>query len=462
MIDVYLSHLALLLFCAITLVPWLVESSKQIFVPIKVWSGLQVLLIAPGALLAAHDPQLIHHDVRTLNADGVPAALISTFLVFSILNAVIIVTYYCTNTFVNGLYAGKSDRQINLQPEDRSIIYILFSLASLGFLFKLQSVGGFSYILENVNLRVSLQRGLGPLNYFVDTFLLLACVIAAKRHALTRNTTDFWVLTTIFVFSVIFASLFGGRKFAIHLFIYCLIVYSVYRVDFLKFKPNSIISISFSYFVVIVYFFLVLIYRKVSNFDEFIRDLPTLMQESVNSFSYIFISISYLDTYIFVVEFFNSNNFYYGSTFKDLLYAFVPSAYFPLKPPVDDGLYIRAAALGGYLEPGTPAITLRGLASWPGETFGTAYMNGGLPMVLIFGVIQGAAFSAAYLFFQKNPNSTFRLVFMMSIFINFKISNLRISNLVALIVCLVVSYYMVKFLMKFRFRRARYIDQPQN
>ncbi|WP_337659995.1 O-antigen polymerase [Anderseniella sp. Alg231-50] len=430
--------------------------------PIKVWSALQVLLIAPGAILAAHNPELIHRDVRVLSADGIPSALISTFLIFSILNAVIIATYYSTNTFVNGLYAGRSSQQVQLRPEDKSIIYILFALASLGFLFKLQSVGGLSYILENVNLRVSLQRGLGPLNYFVDTFLLLACVIAAKRHALTRHKTDFWVLVVIFVLSVFFASLFGGRKFAIHLFIYCLIVYSVYRDDFLKFKPNSILSISFSYFVIIVYFFLVLTYRKVSNFDEFIQDLPTLLHESVNSFSYIFISVSYLDTYIFVVEFFNSSNFYYGATFRDLLYAFVPSAYFPLKPPVDDGLYIRAASLGGYLEPGTPAVTLRGLASWPGETFGTAYMNGGIPMIVIFGIIQGMVFSIAYLFFQKNPNSTFRLVLMMSIFINFKISNLRISNLFALIVCLVVSYFMVKVLMKFRFRRVNHVTQPQH
>ncbi len=182
----------------------------------------------------------------------------------------------------------------------------------------------------------------------------------------------------------------------------------------------------------------------------------------MDSFSYIFISVSYLDTYVFVVEFFNINNFYYGATFKDLLYAFVPSAYLPLKPPVDDGLYIRAAALGGYLEPGTPAVTLRGLASWPGETFGTAYMNGGIPMVVIFGFIQGAAFSAAYLFFQKNPSSTFRLVLMMSIFINFKVSNLRIANLIALIVCLAFSYFLVKFLVKFKFRQARDLGQLQH
>lgn len=462
MLDVYQSHLALLLFCTITLVPWFVESSKQIFAPIKVWSGLQVLLIAPGALLAAHDPQLIHPDVRAVSQAGVPSALISTFLIFSILNAVIIATYYTANTFVGGLYAGGVSRQVRLQAEDRTIIYILFSLATLAFLFKLQSVGGLSYILENVKLRVSLQRGLGPLNYFVDTFLLLACVIAAKRHALTRQKADFWVLAIIFLLSVVFASLFGGRKFAIHLFIYCLIVYSVYRSDFLKFKASSILSISFSYLIIILYFFLVLTYRKVSNFDEFIQDLPTLLQDSVDSFSYIFISVSYLDTYVFVVEFFNINNFYYGATFKDLLYAFVPSAYLPLKPPVDDGLYIRAAALGGYLEPGTPAVTLRGLASWPGETFGTAYMNGGIPMVVIFGFIQGAAFSAAYLFFQKNPSSTFRLVLMMSIFINFKVSNLRIANLIALIVCLAFSYFLVKFLVKFKFRQARDLGQLQH
>jgi F0F1-type ATP synthase membrane subunit c/vacuolar-type H+-ATPase subunit K len=456
MIDVYLSHLALLLFCTITLIPWFVEGSKQIFVPIKIWSGLQVILITPGALLAAHDPQLIHQDVRIVSADGIPAALISTFLVFSVLNAVIIVTYYTTNSFVYSLYAGDFNRRVQLQPENRSIIYILFSLASAAFLFKLQSVGGLSFILENVNLRVSLQRGLGPLNYFIDTFLLLACVIAAKRHALTGRISDFWLLTAVFIFSVIFASLFGGRKFTVHLFIYCLIVYSIYKINFLKFGFNSIIYISASYVVIISYFFLVLTYRDVSNFDEFFQDLPKLMEKALNSFSYIFISMSYLDTYVFVVEFFNSHNFYYGATFKDLLYAFVPSVYFPLKPPVDDGLYIRAAALGGYLEPGTPAVTLQGLASWPGETFGTAYMNGGLPMIAIFGVIQGIIFSAAFLFFQRNPNSIFRLVFMMSIFINFKISNLRISNLVALFFCLLLSYAFIKFILRFRFRSIDY------
>jgi hypothetical protein len=69
--------------------------------------------------------------------------------------------------------------------------------------------------------------------------------------------------------------------------------------------------------------------------------------------------------------------------------------------------------------------------SFPPETLGTAYMNGGPWLVAPFGLLLGAIFAKGSGLIARHPNSPFVIAIYLNLFLNFEISNLRIAQLVA-------------------------------
>src|SRR5262249_10187458 len=61
--------------------------------------------------------------------------------------------------------------------------------------------------------------------------------------------------------------------------------------------------------------------------------------------------LSYVDTYVFIVNHFDTTNLWLGRPYLDLIVAPIPSTIYPEKPPVDDGVYIRSLEAGMTVAP---------------------------------------------------------------------------------------------------------------
>lgn len=429
--DIFLADLATLLFVSVTMLPWLLESSRQIFQPMKMWAALQVVLVAPAALLVARNPSDLHHDVVIACSRGVPAALADALGVYALCNASVYLAYYAV---IGRARLRKTIfvRPPRLYPTDSAgAVALLTALGLSATAAKVATAGGLSFLLENVSDRVQLQAGLGPLSYFADLAFLFALIIAIRLYALRGRRSDLALAILTFFIAAATSTLFGGRKVTLQMMMTALIVYSALRPEALRFNLKMLLALAGVYSIAIVYFFGVLFYRNANDISAVADALPQMVGLAINSFAESLMSMSYLDTYVFIVAHYDASNFYYGGTFQDLTTALLPSSWVADKPPVDDGHYVRYATLGLRLEPGTPANLLNGTASWPPETVGAAYMNWGLPAVPIGGLLLGFILAKGFQFASKRPDSVFSLVILCYLFLDFKISNLRIANFIA-------------------------------
>jgi hypothetical protein len=280
-----------------------------------------------------------------------------------------------------------------------------------------------------VQNRVALQAGMGPVNFLGNAAAVLATIIAVRRALAGSSPAAYLVLAGVALAAMAMFSLFGGRKDSIQLAVMILAVVSIYRPDFMTFNLRTLAVVAAAYLAGMLYFVTILVYRNGVG-DPSMGGFVDQLALSLDSYQEFLISLSYADTYLFVTNFFDAQTWYHGTTFLDLPTAFVPSGLMPDKPPVDDGMFVRAATLGYLLQPGTPAYLVNH-NSFPPETLGAAYMNGGPWLVAPFGLLLGAALGLTQRMIARFPGSPWAIVIYLNMFLNFEISNLRITQLIA-------------------------------
>ncbi|MES0169672.1 hypothetical protein NKJ87_27440 [Mesorhizobium sp. M0027] len=427
------TYLAIFMFTLCNAVPFVVERSKQIFQPIKLYACVQVLIMVPAMIIVSNYPEYIQPSVFSVVASDFQASLTWTIFCYALMNLTIYTAYYSSVGGFNSLESLRRSRVHLTEFESIGSVIFLLAVGTLAFYAKIKASGGLEFLMSNVSRRVELQSGLGPLNFIISSSYLLANVAATRRVATKGDVISGLLLFSAFITGAATSSLFGGRKDTLQLLLTIIMVASLSNPKFMRFNIKNILVLSVLYASVILYYFAVLIYRNANSLDGLTENFQNLVSMTLDSYSSLIISLSYIDTYLFATNFFKWDNFYLGRTFIDLTTAFLPSSLYEFKPPVDDGLYIRAATLGYLLEPGTPAADIVH-NSWPGETLGTGYMNAGLAGVLISGWFVGYLLAKGYAYSMKNPDSIVGIVIVCNLFLNFEMSNLRIVNLISSVI----------------------------
>ena len=146
---------------------------------------------------------------------------------------------------------------------------------------------------------------------------------------------------------------------------------------------------------------------------------------------------SYVPFYVSIVDYFDSNDKWDGASFLGLMSAFIPSSFYPDKPPVDDGMYLYSIAHGNNVNPPMPTRDLDG-TSWPLETFGSMYANFGFIGVIVGMFFLGYIISYT---FKKMVYSNYQfkyVIFYIIMLFTFEISTLRIVK--ALLAFIILSF----------------------
>lgn len=412
----------------VMIAPMLLGRDKRLFHGLNLYCFLNALLIIPGIIVVASSPELLNPDIY-FAVRPTTGAIAWTMLMLGLLNLMVFAGYY--------LVVGREGREqatagaLRLQPYESNLaISLLMGLAFAIFLQKLSLFGGLAGIAGTVQNRVALQTGLGPVNFLASAATILATIIAVRRSIAEPSTTGHLVLLAVALASTVMFSLFGGRKDSIQLAVMILAIISIYRPGFLNLNLRTLLALAAAYLAALLYFVAMLIYRSKLGGELSMGGFMDQLASSFDSYQEFLISLSYADTYFFITNFFDGSTSYHGATFLDLLTAFVPSGLMPDKPAVDDGMFVRAATLGYLLQPGTPAYLINH-NSFPPETLGAAYMNGGPWLVAPFGLVLGAVLGKARQLIGRYPASPFVIALYLNIFLNFEISNLRITQLIA-------------------------------
>jgi hypothetical protein len=158
---------------------------------------------------------------------------------------------------------------------------------------------------------------------------------------------------------------------------------------------------------------------------------------------------SYVNIQLYIIDHFNTENIWYGRSYIDLFYAWLPRSVFTDKPPVDDGMYIVNHYYGYFFQPSTP-IRLMIQTSWPPGTMGIGYINFHFIGIILAYFILGRLMKMGYLIFTKMRYSPLILFFYSFLVVKFQLTNFYIFYTISYVFLLIVLSIMIKLFIKMR------------
>ena len=220
------------------------------------------------------------------------------------------------------------------------------------------------------------------------------------------------------------SSLSGGRGGSLTIIIIVLAIS-----NYMGFKLRIKHFVKYSFLLILIIPFFVLLPKLRSIDIDVVMENPTLLlekdrtQKSNSIEQWADLSRAYIP--IFIVDYFDVSNFWYGRSFQDLFQGLIPRAFFEDKPPVDDGRYIFRLAIGDHsFVPSIPAKQFVGGSSWPPRTLGSWYANFGVLGIIIAAIIMGRIYIH---FYNKIYENLFYLLLYPSVLF-LQLSNLGIVN----------------------------------
>lgn len=398
------------------------KKNKDIFNPISIISIIHILTTIPYLLMVSFKSNsMSEYVVNHYSFTGYEQTIIKYMIIQCI--AYICIIIGISNSKKIKLIKNKSINVVVGYKYTNSILIksyiLLFSVGILAYISLLNSMGGLSYVLNNIHQRTSLLAGKTLLLNIANlTMIAVYCLIYSCKYRYTKFKIVFIWLNIVIVFFMF--SAFGGRKSSLYFLLTCIIVwnYAINKINLVNCKL-IILIIPLS-----IYFITMPLFRTPGMVEFYGKNPDILVEDIIENTDTIIKQISYVDHYLLIINYFNNNNLWLGKTYLDLLKAPIPSFIMKNKPPVDDGVYIRSIAEGMYVEPNTPFNELYP-SSWPPETLGISYMNFGIAGVVVYMMILGFIYSKAYSYMLKNK-SLFSIYLYSIIITNFHLSNLRI------------------------------------
>lgn len=416
----------MLFFFAIVLIgahaaPWVYRSDKWLENPARLLSTLSGLVIIPYYLLIAsgyRSPVLdLYPDEDLLVNLAFFALLYSLGLIFSFI----------------GVELGCKIRipmpQATLSLSRRTIFFAIAALIGVFAFLTLEKItyaGGLSFLIANLSRRSELLAGTGGLSLLIESSGFMVGFLLLYSYGRYRWPSAFFIFGVVGFILVGFA-VFGGRKLPMYLLIFSAIAYHAYviRIRFLSVK-TLLIAGSVAFF-----FVWMLSFRGSAEFQQ-LKFVDVVFGAVANA--------SYIDTYVFIIDYFDRHGYWYGAAFGDLLIRLGLTSLGDFRVPLDEGVYIRTLFQGWTVTP-PERFEYMFPSSWPPETFGNGYLNFGILGVLVFFFIRGFVVGLAYSCLQRSKWSpTLFFIFLFVVF-NFHLTNLRLVQLASVLAPVLFLHY---------------------
>ncbi len=318
--------------------------------------------------------------------------------------------------------------------------YFFYLLGVIGFVMVMSKTGGIVYFLSNIGRRIEMIKDLDFETKLLSLLNYAPLILVYSK----RWTKDKIRLLDIIL--IVLAGLMvglGGRKALIMLLIESVAIYHfvVKPIKIKRFLNVKVISISC---MVLIFFTTYSKLRRPGAFDEFVKDpIGFYLMSNEGGLTNSLVSESYVPFYVSIVDYFDKHDKWEGASFFSLPSAFIPSSFYPNKPPVDDGMYLYSIAHGTNVHPPMPTRELDG-SSWPLETFGAMYANFGSVGVILGMLLLGCVISYSFKrMVLSNYQFKYVILYIVTLF-TFEISTLRIVQLVTIFITLSFIQFVIE------------------
>jgi len=151
--------------------------------------------------------------------------------------------------------------------------------------------------------------------------------------------------------------------------------------------------------VLMVFMLVMPLFRLGASHERYSARPELVVADAVRNLRNLAPQFSTADRGMVIVAYFRPDRLWWGASYLDLLAAPIPRTLLPDKPPVDEGVYLSAIAMGHEVRPSMPARMLP-ISSQPMGTWAT-YMNFGVVGFLAAMFLSGAVVGAAYRYMQR-------------------------------------------------------------
>ncbi|MBN8519167.1 MAG: hypothetical protein J5X22_17240 [Candidatus Accumulibacter sp.] len=417
--------LAIMVMTGFLLIPWAIERGQGIFAPLRTYSILSFVTTVPYLLLLSFDPSVMYPPVaQHIRYNEFNDLFLKYTFVQGVAYLCVFAGYLTAGRLSFGWVSSAGMPRVSALSEGTvlraAVIALLLGMAL--WIVQVQLVGGLEFLLLNLGDRTSLTAGLGYLSTAANAMLAFSVLLMAYSFQYGNGIGKKICLALFFVIAAISYTVFGGRKHLLHLLLMLLLTwhYSIRKIY--SVRPSHI---ALGFFVAF-YFVSVLLLRQGDALEYYMNRPGELLADVLDNVNIFVIQLSYVDTYMFIIKHFDQNDYWWGRSYIDLLYAPIPSTLFPDKPPVDDGVYIRSLMEGWNVIPPTPFWKMYP-SSTPPETIGIGYASAGLLGVVIGMFILGMIIRSSYSFMMSRRTFFSLYVFLM-VLLNFQLTNLRLAQ----------------------------------
>lgn len=361
------------------------------------------------------------------NFDSVFLLHIVNSVIFCLFTFIVFIFYKPKKTMIVQLYKFKTDNTKLLLK----MHFILLFTGIVSYLLFLNSIGGIVKLLSSLDSKNNLIQGTGYFQaiYGVSLFCSTGFLIKAIAGSVNKQILTRYLPVVVFFTFLILATI-GSRKVPILYILYSIVMwnYCVRRVNFLK--PKYIVFA----FIGLMYFSIMPLFRVAGAWDYYVSNLPELFNAAFEKIFSFFDRFSDIDRSLLIYSIFDFDNLWWGSSFKDLLYAPIPRGMFPEKPPTDSGVYIYNLAHGYDYTPTTPFSKMLPVG-WPLSSITNMYVNFWFPGVILAGLINGAILIYFYrAVLNSNFNPVLVYIYVSIIFGDFALTNIKLVSFATKIV----------------------------
>ncbi|QYJ72799.1 hypothetical protein K0H59_07145 [Shewanella sp. FJAT-51649] len=289
-------------------------------------------------------------------------------------------------------------------------VILVFLTAGIYAVF-LYKVGGLLYLLLNLSNKTLVVQGTAMFRngFFVTSFLSVGFFIHYCSIKLSLGKCikyDKFILFFLLIIFFIMLASFGERKNPILLLIYSIVSwnFSVSKVKLLTLK-NILLFSGLLFFAA-----LAPVLRKHNATEYYLSNPIELLMDALPYIGEVFKRFSEIDISLFIFSYFQGvDQFWFGATFIDFLTGFIPSSFYPDKPPLDEGVYIYALA---HFNNVTPPVPFHSMApvGWPLSRVTAGYVHFGVIGVAVSAFIVGVILrlvSNIYRFSNCSPYAGF-------------------------------------------------------
>lgn len=308
---------------------------------------------------------------------------------------------------------------------------LCFIMYIVGMYLIFQKSGGFFSQSDAFRYNSELQEGTGIFNIIKVPAAYLSILLISYKYAKTGKPNILFLILFVLLLSGIELTL-GSRRGPIQMILFSIVCIVMVKPDARWISLSNVLLALFISFI----FTYILILRE-SSYNN-------TAEYSIFSF---LVNFSYNDIYIFVMDHFSKNDLWYGKVFLDFQYRIFPLSQTLPPPSLDEGVYVYNLFLGYPVQPPLP-VDLMAHNSWPPRTFGNGFMNFGVLGVMVFFFVQGLITGKCFTLARRSGFHPVPLFIYLLVIFSFQISNLKLTEMMIVMVGLFIMCAPIYFIAK--------------